>query len=217
MIKDKKISIIYKIIICLISLFSLLLNIGLFTQNYNIKGLTMFTNISNLLCFVYFLLDIIKLFTNYEDKVTVYYKIFKGIVTMNIAVTFLIALFVLKMYPAVDSLLNISFIGLHYIVPIMTVGDYLLFDRKGDIEWFHPFIWLIVPGIYLIVALITAQFGNGIGVTVTSKYPYPFLDINNLGYLKVFSTCILLTFIFLILGFIFFGIDRFLMEKIKDN
>ena len=213
MFNSKKSSIIYKIIICIISFVSICLNIGLFTNNLNLKSLTMFTLISNILCFIYFLIDIICLYHNYKDKNKTYFKVFKGIVTICITVTNLVAFFILKMYISFDSITNISFIGLHYVVPFMTILDYFLFDEKGNIKYYYPFIWLIIPFIYTILSFIAAFVGHGFGIDKSSRYPYPYMDLDKLGYTKVGINIISLLILFIVLGYIFVFVDKRLEKE----
>lgn len=213
-IKNQKLSIAFKIIICLIGLFSIITNIGLFTNTINYKLFTMFTTLSNIFCVFYFLFDVIYLIKNYnDDSKIVWCSTIKGIVTMSITVTFLVALFILKMKVSFTSFQSASFLGLHFIIPIMSILDWLLFDQKGLIHKSSPFIWLILPYMYFFFAIISVQFGFSFGMDGTSKYPYPFLDIDALGLSKVILIIIILTIFFLILGFIYYGIDRFLYKK----
>ncbi len=106
----------------------------------------MFTTLSNLLCVMYFILDIIYLMHNYNKKTLVeWFPLLKGITTMAITLTLIVAHFVLKMSFSFVSFTNMSFLGLHYIVPIMTILDWILFDKKGFIKVYSPIVWTAVP------------------------------------------------------------------------
>ena len=49
MLKNKNLSIGFKVIICIIGIISLILNVGIFTSNPNFKIILMFTSLSNIL------------------------------------------------------------------------------------------------------------------------------------------------------------------------
>ena len=213
MIENKKVSIIYKALICIIGIVSLILNIGVFTSNPNYKTLLMFTCLSNALCIVYFLIDIIYLSKNYKKDNTTFLPSVKGIAMMSITITFLVAQFVLKMKLSFTSSYEISFLGLHYLVPIMTILDWLLFDKKGQIRLYYPLVWCLAPYLYFISALISAQYGSGFGID--SRYPYPFMNVEELGINKVYITLIIMTFIFVFIGYIYYYADKTLKKRLK--
>lgn len=213
MIKNKKLSIIYKVVLCVIAIISVILNIGFFTGKPIYRGLTMFTNLSNILCAIYFIIDIIYLIKNYNNKETTFLPSLKGIAMMSITVTFLVAQFVLKMKISFSSSYEISFIGLHYIVPIMTILDWVLFDKKGQIKMYSPLLWCLAPYLYFVSAIMSAQYGSGFGID--SKYPYPFMDIEKLGINRVYLTLMILTLIFILIGYIYYIIDKKLSKKEK--
>ena len=141
-------SIIYKIIIIIIGTFAVLN--GFFYDNFqlDIETAYYFTYQSNILVIVYFILDIF----NIIKKKETFYPRFKGAVTMSITVTFLVYHFLLSTtsgkLEGIDYIRNII---LHYIVPIMTIFDYIIFDKKGiyknadnDIITAIPFIRNII-------------------------------------------------------------------------
>ncbi len=213
MLKNKNLSIGFKVIICIIGIISLILNVGIFTSNPNFKILLMFTSLSNILCIVYFIVDIIYLSKNYSKKKTTLCPTIKGIVTMSITVTFLVAQFVLKMNLSFKTLWDASFLGLHYLVPIMTIFDWILFDKKGQIKVYSPLLWCFAPCLYFISAIISAKYGNGFGID--SKYPYPFMDIDKLGINKVYLTILIMATCFIIMGYLYYFIDRKLAKRLK--
>lgn len=200
-------------ILCLIGVFSLVATTGLLDYKPSINILTMFTTISNILCVLYFFVDFLYLCTN--NKKSTWNHYIKGIVINATSLTFLIAQFMLHMTFNFNSYIDLSFLGLHYVVPIMALLDWLLFDPKGQIKLLAPFTWLILPVFYFITAIICAYTGHGLGVSATSKYPYPFMDISVLGVSTVFTTAVIMIIFFLIIGYLFYLLDHFLAKKIK--
>lgn len=82
-IRRKKISLFYKILIVIISGIGLYLNFKMSSFRENI---IYFTIQSNLLCFLFYLIIVILNFTKKLKKNNIYY-IFKGMVTMAITIT----------------------------------------------------------------------------------------------------------------------------------
>lgn len=97
---------------------------------------------------------------------------------------------------------------LHTFIPALVIIFWLIFVPIEQLKWKNVFTWLIYPIIYIIYALIHGA--------VTKWYPYPFVDVNKLGYNKaLFNTAGILLVIFLLsLALIATGK---LMKKIDDK
>ena len=65
---------------------------------------------------------------------------------------------------------------LHTVIPALVIIFWLLFVPIEDLKWKNAFPWLIYPIIYMTYALIHGS--------ITKFYPYPFVDVNDLGYNK---------------------------------
>ncbi|MEU8232036.1 Pr6Pr family membrane protein [Actinoplanes sp. NPDC048967] len=89
---------------------------------------------------------------------------------------------------------------LHTVVPLLAVLDWLVFDERGRFRWRHALYWLAFPLGYLAFALIRGL--------VVDKYPYPFIDVNELGYDGVSISSAGFAVAFWILGLLFVAIDR---------
>lgn len=89
---------------------------------------------------------------------------------------------------------------LHTVVPLLAVLDWLLFDERGRFKVRYAAYWLAFPLGYLVFALIRGLIKN--------KYPYPFLDVNDLGYGGVALSAVFFAVAFWLLGLAFVGIDR---------
>ena len=84
-----------------------------------------------------------------------WWSLIKGGLTMAAVASGLVAYFVLGQSPlallrtgAVASLL------LHYAVPLLTVLDWLLFDRKGSFRPTDPLVWAVFPNVYFLYATV---------------------------------------------------------------
>jgi hypothetical protein len=93
---------------------------------------------------------------------------------------------------------------LHLVIPLLVLLYWFLFVPKKTLEFKNIFPWLIFPAVYLVYTLIRGAF--------FSFYPYPFVDVNLLGYNKV-----LLNSFFMLLAFLFFGTLFIGIGKMKSN
>ncbi|MBC8013353.1 MAG: Pr6Pr family membrane protein [Methyloceanibacter sp.] len=90
----------------------------------------------------------------------------------------------------------------HCVAPSLYLLDWLVFVPKGSLSVRSVPWWLIFPVAYAFYSLIHGA--------VTGYYPYPFLDVTQLGYQRVLLNMAALTAVFALLGLILVGIDRML-------
>lgn len=105
----------------------------------------------------------------------------KGATTLVIAVTFLIYHFILARNKFDWQIYKVGNLLVHYIVPLMVVTDWLLFDAKEKRPWWHPLSWLTFPVAYFIFTVIRAQVGGWFPGRIFTRYPYPFINVDRLG------------------------------------
>ena len=215
-IKNRLLALIFRILFLIGCGTGLYLNSGLPSGKPAPYMLIFYTIQSNVLCFVFFILLVFKTFIDLKNKgirgTTVFLPHFKGAVTMAIAITFLIYNLVLvpQYLTTLKSEYNILIwqnVLVHYFVPIVVIFDWLLFDKKLNFRWYDPFIWLFIPVGYFVFIIIRAKVG-GIIEIVSSHYPYFFIDVDLLGWLKVIKNAGILTFGFLVLGYLLFLVDK---------
>jgi hypothetical protein len=90
--------------------------------------------------------------------------------------------------------------ALHLIIPLLFLLYWFLFVPKESLKWKNIFPWLLYPVIYLAYILIRGS--------ITNLYPYPFLEINNIGTAKVFTNILVLCIAFLGVSLLFTGIGK---------
>ena len=95
---------------------------------------------------------------------------------------------------------------MHYGVPILTIAWWCLFANHAGLAWYHAFMWLIVPGVYLIFLVIFAKVHGPIGHRKTA-WPYLFLDMDRLGAAKWLRNVVFTALTLCVLGFAFYGIN----------
>ena len=66
---------------------------------------------------------------------------------------------------------------LHDVMPALFLLHWWLAVPKAALHWRRVFAWQAYPAVYFMVAMIRGAF--------TGWYPYPFLDVTALGYLRV--------------------------------
>lgn len=66
---------------------------------------------------------------------------------------------------------------LHAAVPALYVFYWLAFVEKGSLRWRSTQAWLVYPLVYFAFVLARGA--------LVGAYPYPFVDVNQLGYLQV--------------------------------
>lgn len=95
--------------------------------------------------------------------------------------------------------------SLHVVVPLLFVFYWLLFIPKGSLKWIHPFRWLIYPAVYLIYALLCGA--------LSGFYPYPFINVVELGYSNVVLNSAGLMIVFIVAGFLVVATDRLMSRS----
>lgn len=139
----------------------------------------------------------------------------KHAVTMALAVTFLVAHGMLTAvlwaqgWPPDVAALGVGpveaarLLVLHYVVPLMALGDWALFEQKGRMGAFEPLGWVVAPLLFLAyVFFCTEVLGvpMGGGLITSGRFPYPFLDVDALGIGPVALICLALLVAFVALG-----------------
>lgn len=99
---------------------------------------------------------------------------------------------------------------LHSVIPALFIIFWLIFVPIEQLKWKNAFPWLIYPIIYMAYTIIHGS--------ITKFYPYPFIDVNDLGYNKALWNAggILLIIFLLSLALIATGklINKFEAKKI---
>jgi len=98
--------------------------------------------------------------------------------------------------------------SLHYVTPPLYVLDWLFFVPKGAVGWKVGVASLGFPAVYVVWTLTHGA--------LTGWYPYPFLDVPELGYPRTFANIAGLVAAFLLLELVLAGIDR-LIGRVRQE
>ncbi len=90
--------------------------------------------------------------------------------------------------------------SLHVIVPLLYVLYWFFYASKEKLQWKNVFQWLIYPVFYLLYMLIRGA--------VEGFYPYPFLNVKELGYSQTLLNAGGMLIVFVLMGGIFVAIGR---------
>lgn len=90
---------------------------------------------------------------------------------------------------------------LHLIIPIVYIFYWYFKVEKSAVIWKNILGWLIYPIIYLIIIMIRGNYAN--------YYPYPFVNVLELGIVKVAINAVSLTIFFGIVSLVFVGIAKY--------
>jgi hypothetical protein len=89
---------------------------------------------------------------------------------------------------------------LHTAVPLLFVLFWAVCVPKKKLEWKMAFPWLIYPLLYMVWTVIHGMF--------STFYPYPFVNVNELGYGRVLINAAMLFAFFLFISLVFIGIGK---------
>ena len=208
-IRNRYISGIYKAVLCLSGLIGILIQAGVFVGNVDWSVVRYYTLISNVLCCLYFGVAMVYAFAG-KDTLLPWLK---GMLIMGITVTGLVYHFMLsKGSFSMGSAKEVANILLHYLVPVLSVFDWVLFDKKGRYTLKSPLIWVILPDLYFVFATIYG-FAGGQRYYGGSRFPYFFIDFDALGVWKVLAYTAVLNVLFAALGYVFYLADRVVGKK----
>lgn len=88
----------------------------------------------------------------------------------------------------------------HVVVPALFTLFWIICIPKERLHWNNMIPWMIYPFVYLFLALLRGSMDG--------FYPYPFLDVSNLGINAVLMNTLGLLLIFIVISSLFIFISR---------
>ncbi len=98
---------------------------------------------------------------------------------------------------------------LHSAIPALFLLYWLLFVNKQTMQWKQVFPWLAYPLVYLLFILIRGSFSG--------FYPYPFVNVGDLGMNKVLLNSIAITILFIVTGLLLIAAGKWQYRRYKDE
>ena len=97
--------------------------------------------------------------------------------------------------------------GLNTVMPILYIIDWLFFAEKRPIFYKHLPYWLIFPTVYGVTSIIRGL--------LTNVYPYPFLNVAELGIGDVLFNMFGLVAVFAVVGPVFITVAHLISDRTK--
>ena len=97
--------------------------------------------------------------------------------------------------------------GLHAVMPALYIIDWLFFAEKRPIFYKHLPYWLIFPAVYGVTSIIRGL--------LTNVYPYPFLNVAELGIGSVLFNMFGLVAVFAVVGPVFIAVAHQISNRTK--
>lgn len=191
-----------RVLLLTLGMIGLMQNAGIFSRRYTFRNLVRYyTSLSNLIVLGYLLLSF------FSDAIPDHlWQIMSFSSVMSILLTFLVYHGLLSSMDRQQAreegrpgiFWNYGNLVLHYVIPVLTMIYYMIFEPRGLLRVEDGVFWTIIPLLYLVGILGLAHVNrkrNG-----EAFYPYPFLDVKELGGRKVLQNCALLIAVFLAMG-----------------
>lgn len=183
--------------------------------------LSYYTIQSNLICIALFVALVLAELFGKRPSEGKGYRIIKGAATVCILLTFVVFHFMLR--PTLIDVLGMTYLNSpdnllpHYVVPLAVLGDYLLFDQKGQFRKFYPLVWPAIPLAYLGYTAIYRLLGGVyyFGESEPLKFPYFFLDYETYGLEQVTVWVLLIAAGYVAFGYLLAGLDYLLGRLAK--
>jgi hypothetical protein len=94
---------------------------------------------------------------------------------------------------------------LHTLIPAAVLIFWLLYQNADLLKYKSILSWLSYPLVYLVFILIRGR--------VSGYYPYPFIDVNQLGIQKVMINSVFLLLFFVFISAILIGLGNLMLSK----
>ena len=156
-----------------------------------------FTVLSNILVTV-----VMAMLWRNPDRSSALFKILRMDALIMITVTGLVYWGVLAGGVQLQGLEHVTNTVEHTLVPVATVGVFLVFGPRGQFRVTTVFAALVLPIAWALLTLVR-------GATI-SAYPYGFVNVAQYGYGSVLLNIAGVAVLGIVIGFVFFGLDRLL-------
>ena len=223
MIKNRTAQLIFQTVYCTLGLVGIIASFGIFDDYTSFRWdfYVHFTNISNFVCIGIMLAALIQTAKKKEDSYVTTAPLMKFIGMLGILLTFLVFNIMLAGAEGRDPQLNwrIGSLTFHVVLPIMYVAHWFLFYERKKCKWYYPVASISFPLSYLIFIFIQAaimKFDTSLlipGTTTPLIYPYFFVNLETQGVGGVAKWVVILLSAFVIVGFVFFGLDKIGKKK----
>ena len=177
-----------------VQFYLILLNRAASVAETVIRFFSFFTVLINILVGICFIASLFKQSSFFTRP-----KILTAI-AVYISIVGLVYNLILRSYWAPVGLNKLADELLHVIVPVTFLLYWIFFVPKKPLAWLNTINWLALPAIYLIYTFVRGHYFH--------YYPYPFINVTELGYSTALINSALVCAAFLAVSIIFIGITR---------
>ena len=163
-IKNRLIAFLYRLGASCISIGALIYDFGFFKGEFKRINFLYFTIISNMFCCGLFITLTIKTLIDIKREgihgISSISPHIKGEVLISILLTMIVYHFILIPYALKINpyqSLKTTDIIFHYVMPLVTLFDWILFDEKRRFSWYDPIVWTIGPYLYMIFVFLQSR------------------------------------------------------------
>ena len=225
MITNRTTQLIYQSFYCALGLVGIVASFGIFDDYTMFRWdfYVPFTNLSNYFCVGIMVAQLVQTAKKKEDSYVTTAPLLKFIGVLAILLTFVVFNTMLAGAAGRDPQLNwrVGSLLAHVVLPVMFVADWFLFRERGMVKWYYPIASAGFPLAYMAFIFIQAailKFDTSILIPGTNTpliYPYFFVNLETQGVAGVAKWAVLMFAAFMVVGFVFYGIDRILTQKRK--
>ena len=221
--KNRTAQLIFQSVYCALALVGMIGSVGFYDMKFTPDFYIYFTNLSNYLCAFVMLAELIQTAKRSGDGYVSMAPRLKFVSMLGLLLTCLVFNLLLARDPARDPALNfkVECILCHSVLPVLFTADWLLFYERGKVGVSWPFISALFPVVYLLYVFVHAacwHFDSSVinyAGTDPVIYPYFFLNPERVGLSGMALWILALLAAFIVLGFLFFAIDRLLLRLKK--
>jgi hypothetical protein len=111
----------------------------------------------------------------------------------------------------------------HVALPILYIADWFLFRERRNCKWYYPIASIAFPLVYVVFLLIQAiilKFDVSILIPTTTTpliYPYFFVNLDTQGVSGVLMWIGILSAAFVVVGYLFFALDKLGKKNLKNK
>ena len=152
---------IYQSFYCALGLVAIFAGFGIF-DDYTLfrwDFYVHFTNLSNYFCIAIMAAQLVQTARKKEDDYVTAAPLLKFIGVLAILLTFVVFNTLLAGAKDRNPQLNwrIGSLLCHVVLPILFVGDWFLFRKRGDVKWYYPVASAGFPLVYILFIFIQAD------------------------------------------------------------
>lgn len=214
MIKNRTVQLMFQTAFCTLGILGFIASFGTFNYTFRPDFYVHFTNLSNYLCIIIMFIELIETVKKDKDSYVTKLPLLKFVGLLAILLTFIIFNFMLAGAREPELNFYINSVLFHLILPIMYLLDWVLFYEHKKVKWYYPLASVSFPVIYATFIFIRAWILD-FNPEAPYIYPYFFLNIDELGIGGVIKWVVILSVVFIAVGYLILGLDRIDLKKRK--